>query len=95
MVIFSLFSMFCLLIITIRFVVILKNRQSGEEKYQSLLGLFFALLLVSFSWGVIYAFFGYDTSGNVVGKAPQEELEKKTNKSIVKFKEKEHKKNGD
>lgn len=79
MIIFHIFSGLIILVILTRIFVIIFNSGSGDDKVTRLFGTFIALLLVSISWALIYAFFGY-TSDTIKNDVNQQ---KKS--SIVKF----------
>jgi hypothetical protein len=65
MVIINIFSGFVFLVITIRVFLLLKNKESGDEKFTKAVDLLIAMALVAISWGVIYAFFGYNTDADI------------------------------
>lgn len=77
--IFNIFAGGFLLVLIIRLVIILFNfnNSSGADKITRLIGVFISILLVSITWGIIYAFFGYESTPDVKNEKPKS--------SIVKF----------
>ena len=80
--IFNIFAGGFMLVLIIRLVVILFNfnNSSGADKITRLIGAFISILLVSITWGIIYAFFGYDTTPSIKKEQPKS--------SIIKFNDK-------
>ena len=92
MVIFHYFAAFCIIVITIRVVILFITKESAEEKVNKAITYVIAMVLVVIAWGCIYAFFGYQTDGSL--RAPKEVV--KSNKgnndkynNVVKFKDKD------
>lgn len=77
--IFNIFAGGFMLILIIRLVVILLNfsNSNGADKITRLVGAFISILLVSITWGIIYAFFGYETTPAIKNEKPKS--------SIIKF----------
>lgn len=91
MVIFHYFAAFCIIVITIRVVILFITKESAEEKVTKAITYVIAMVLVVIAWGCIYAFFGYQADESL--RAPKEVV--KSNKgnndkdnNVVKFKDK-------
>ena len=79
MTIFHIFSAVCLIGILIKIIQLFMPNSNGEDKIARAIYLLLGMILLSISWGIIYAFFDFNEKDAL--KTPQKE-------SIIKFEKK-------